>query len=184
MQVEEKGFFVAILKVCRMGHPVLRDVAESVAQETVMDDEVQGLIDDMIETMDEYDGVGLAAPQVHVSQRIVVVRVVAEAEEDEEIMVLINPEIQPVGEDRTSDWEGCLSIPDLRGFVPRFKRIAVKALDGDGKPISFQAEGYVARVIQHEVDHLNGTLFLDRMPDMRLLAFREEYFRYLHDVES
>lgn len=175
---------MAILKVCRMGHPVLRQAAEQVAPEMIDMPEIQSLIDNMIETMDEYDGVGLAAPQVHVALRMAVVRVDREDETPPEALVLINPELQPVGQARETDWEGCLSIPDIRGRVPRWHRISVRALSPEGEPLAFEAEGFVARVIQHEVDHLDGILFLDRMEDLSSLSFKEEYFRFREDGES
>lgn len=175
---------MSILKVCRMGHPMLRQVAEHVAAEQIASPEIQALIDDMIDTMDDYDGVGLAAPQVHISLRIAVVRINGEEGGVPEALVLINPELRPIGDVRESDWEGCLSIPDIRGFVPRWHRVEVRALNADGEPIVFEAEGFVARVIQHESDHLDGILYLDRMDDLQSLSFKEELARYREDAES
>lgn len=177
---------MGILKVARMGHPVLRQVAEPVKPEEVVHPDTQRLIRDMVETMFEYRGAGLAAPQVHVSRRIVVVRVPeagdAEAGDDSreapEVLALINPEIRPVSEDLVVDWEGCLSLPDLRGRVPRFEGVRASALTPHGTTVSFEVDGFAARAIQHEVDHLDGVLYPDRMPDLRSLSFLDEYVRY------
>jgi peptide deformylase len=131
----------------------------------------------MIDTMQEYAGIGLAAPQVHESVRIFV----AGIENDQgavKVMPFINPEITPVGEVIERDWEGCLSIPDIRGQVPRYREIAVKALDRRGKPFEMVVEGFPARVIQHETDHLDGILFFDRMGSFETLTFLDEYGRY------
>ena len=149
---------------------------------------IQRLIDDMAQTMLEYHGVGLAAPQVHEELRVFVAQVMRDREDDHEeegdeagrpeILALINPEIPPASRHVEEDWEGCLSIPDLRGLVPRYRDIAVKGFDREGKPIELQASGFMARVIQHETDHLDGVLFLDRMKSLESLSFIEEYVKY------
>jgi peptide deformylase len=174
---------MAILKVARMGHPVLRARARAVDPGQIGSPRVQQLIDDMFETMVEYQGVGLAAPQVHESVRLFVAGFAAD-EHDEDtrsnvpLMALINPEITPVGPDTVEDWEGCLSIPDIRGRVPRARQIAVKAYDRKGKRIEIKASGFTARVIQHETDHLDGVLFFDRMRSFETLTFLDEFGRY------
>jgi len=170
---------MAILRVAQMGNPVLRQVAERVTEEDLDGDEIQQLIDDMLDTVDDYEGAGLAAPQVHESVRIVVICPPAEGEEEEARapLVLVNPSVSPDGEDRQTDWEGCLSIPGLRGQVPRHTSAVVTALNRDGKPIRFTARDYAARILQHEVDHLDGVLYLDRMPSMQSLCCLEEYRR-------
>ncbi len=170
---------MAILKVARMGHPVLRQEAEPVSEAELKDPDFQPLIEDMMETMDEYDGVGLAAPQVHESVRVILVQAPKIEEQDElPPLVLVNPEIEPLSSDLVSDWEGCLSIPEIRGRVPRYEGVRVTALNKEGRPVVFDAHGYLARVIQHEVDHLDGVLFLDRMEDFSSLCFLEEYGKY------
>ena len=176
---------MAILKVARMGHPVLRAKALPVPPGQILSPSVQRLIDDMFETMREYTGIGLAAPQVHERLRIFVAGVregdVGESIVDEEGMpylVLINPEVTLVGEPDREGWEGCLSIPEVRGLVPRAHEVRVRALDRAGKRIAFTATGLPARVIQHETDHLDGVLFMDRMKSLLSLAFMEEYRRY------
>lgn len=171
-----------ILKVARLGHPVLRKVAEPVPPEQITTPEVQQFIDDMIETMYEYDGAGLAAPQVHVSQQIVVMEVERNPRYPKApaipLTVYINPEITPLTEDTDEDWEGCLSVPGLRGRVPRYTKIRMRAYDRHGKRLEFVAEGFHARVIQHECDHLWGKVYLDRMRDMASLTFIEEFVKY------
>jgi peptide deformylase len=146
---------------------------------------IQRLIDDMAQTMLEYNGVGLAAPQVHEELRLFVAQVIRDQDDEEgdetrkpEILALINPEIKPVSRHVEEDWEGCLSIPDLRGLVPRYRDISVKGYDRTGRQVELQASGFMARIIQHETDHLDGVLFLDRMKSLDSLSFIEEYARY------
>jgi peptide deformylase len=174
-----------ILKVARMGHPVLRARAKAIDPADITTPRIQDLIDSLFQTMQEYQGVGLAAPQVHVGLRVFVAgfppRRVADDEEDEDrvpLMALVNPEIRPVGTATAEDWEGCLSIPDIRGRVPRAVEIEVRAYDRGGRRISLNAKNFTARVIQHETDHLDGVLFFDRMKSFQTLTFLEEYSRY------
>jgi peptide deformylase len=173
---------MSILKVARLGHPVLRRVAEPVSEKELRSDTTGQFITDMVETMREYDGVGLAADQVHVSKQIAVLEVADNPRYPEKpavpLTVLINPMITPLGEELEEDWEGCLSIPDMRGKVPRYKSIKVQTLDRRGAPFEFVATGFHARVIQHEWDHLNGKVYLDRMPDLSTLCFITEFARY------
>src|SRR6266404_1463437 len=158
---------MAILKVTRLGHPVLRQVAALVAPETIARSEFQQFIDDMIDTMHEYDGVGLAAPQVHVSQQIAVLEVTKHPRYPDApsvpLTVLINPRLTVLAEATVDGWEGCLSIPELRGVVPRYSELRVDALNRYGNPLDFIAKDFHARVIQHEYDHLQGKVYLDRM---------------------
>jgi peptide deformylase len=176
---------MSILKVARMGHPVLRKPARAMDQGEIKSTRIQQLIDDMFETMTEYQGVGLAAPQVHENVRLFVAGFAPDPDDDEELqrervplMVVINPEISVVGSDVVEDWEGCLSIPDLRGRVPRARQIVVRAFDRRAKRFELQAAGFTARVIQHETDHLDGVLFLDRMNGFQSLTFLDEFGRY------
>jgi len=170
---------MSILKVARMGHPVLRAKAKALDKATVRSPAMQKLIDDMMDTMAEYHGVGLAAPQVHEGVRLFVASLDMErGEEPSPPIALINPEITAVGNDVREDWEGCLSIPDIRGKVPRHYEIKVKALDRDGERVELRARGFSARVIQHETDHLDGVLFFDRMRGFDTLTFLDEYSRY------
>jgi peptide deformylase len=170
---------MSILKVALMGHPVLRTKAAAVDKSTLRTPAIQKLIDDMMDTMSEYHGVGLAAPQVHEGLRIFVASLDMErGEEPTPPIAIVNPEITPVGSDMVDDWEGCLSIPDIRGKVPRHREIKVKALDRNGERIELRARGFSAGVIQHETDHLDGILFFDRMRAFETLTFLEEYSRY------
>ena len=173
---------MAILKVARLGHPILRKRAEPVPPEGIGAPVIQQLIDDMIETMVEYDGAGLAAPQVHVPQQIVVFEVEGNPRYPEAesipLTVLINPKITPTTPDMEEDWEGCLSLPDLRGKVPRYTQVRVEAYDRKGKKLNYVAKDFHARVVQHECDHLIGTVFVDRMKSMASLTFLREFARY------
>jgi peptide deformylase len=169
---------MSILKVARMGHPVLRGRARLVDKSMLKDPLVQKFIDDMIETMHEYHGVGLAAPQVHEDLRIFVALLDEDPGPDSEPAVIVNPEISPRGPVTEEGWEGCLSIPDIRGMVPRFVDIAVKAQDRHGKPLELNLRKFAARVAQHEADHLDGVLFFDRMASFQSLTFMDEYSRY------
>jgi peptide deformylase len=169
---------MSILKVARMGHPVLRERAKALDKSDLRNPLVQKLIDDMIETMHEYHGVGLAAPQVHEGVRLFVALLEEDPDAKSEAMAVINPEIVPQGTAREEGWEGCLSIPDIRGMVPRFTDINVKGLDRDGRPIELRLKDFSARVAQHETDHLDGVLFFDRMTSMGTLTYLDEYSRY------
>ena len=172
---------MSILKVARLGHPVLRSPSRPVTPAELATPDLQRLIDDMIETMYEYDGVGVAAPQVHVGLRLAVLEVPESDERTREavpLTVLVNPEIKPMGPELEIGWEGCLSIPDLRGQTPRFSRLSLSALDRDGKAFTLEAAGFHARVIQHECDHLDGRVYLDRMDGMRTLSYQQELERH------
>ncbi len=173
---------MSILKVARLGHPVLRKVTADFSRRELQSSAMQKFIDDMIETMKEYDGVGLAADQVHVSKQVAVLEVADNprypSKPQVPLTVLVNPRITPLSEELEEDWEGCLSIPDLRGQVPRYKHIRVEAWDRNGEKLDFTADDFHARVIQHEFDHLNGHVYLDRMRDMKTLAFLQEFARY------
>jgi peptide deformylase len=173
---------MSILKVARIGNPVIRDVAAPVSEAALRSAEIQRLIDDMIATMHEYDGVGVAAPQVHVPLRLAVLEVPGadrRSEVEVPLTVLVNPRLTPLGDEKIDGWEGCLSVPELRGMVPRFKRLRLEALDRKGRAYAVEAEGFHARVIQHECDHLDGGVYLDRMPHMRSLTFLSEFDRFV-----
>jgi peptide deformylase len=168
---------MAILKIARMGHPVLRRRAAEVADPTAP--EIGRLVADMTETMRDAPGTGLAAPQVHVPLRVVIFEI-AEARAEREhsapvpLTVLINPAVEPLGDDGALDWEGCLSVPGLAGKVPRYHRVRYRALTPDGGTIDRTVEGFHARVVQHECDHLDGILYPQRMTDLTQLVFVEE----------
>jgi peptide deformylase len=170
---------MSILKIARMGHPVLRAKARALDRTALRSPAIQKLIDDMIDTMIEYRGVGLAAPQVHESLRVFVALLGPDDQETDGVpTVIVNPEIVPVGTEMVDGWEGCLSIPDIRGRVPRAREIVVRALDRKGGRIDLSLQDFPARVAQHESDHLDGTLFFDRMRTMESLTFLDEYARY------
>src|SRR3954466_15420431 len=169
---------MSILKVARMGHPILRAAARPVSSADLRHRLTQKLIDDMIDTMHEYHGVGLAAPQIHEGMRLFVALLDEEPSKDSDAIAVINPEIISNGDQREEGWEGCLSIPDIRGMVPRYTDILVRALDRNGRTIELPLKNFPARVAQHETDHLDGILFFDRMKSMNSLTFLEEYSRF------
>ena len=173
---------MAILRVARMGNPVLRRTADRVSAEELATEEIQGLIDDMLDTVGDYGGAGLAAPQVHISKQVAVICPPAEEDGSEAgvpAIVLVNPVIEPLGEEMETGWEGCLSVPEIRGQVRRPRAVQVTAMDRRGEPIRFRAEGRAATIVQHEVDHLAGVLYLDRMEGLQSLCFLTEYARYV-----
>jgi peptide deformylase len=171
---------MAILKVARLGNPVIRKAAEAVPKEAITSPEIQRLIDDMLDTMHEYEGVGIAAPQVHLSTQLAVIESKGDTRSIKPIhlTVLINPRIVSASSSLLEDWEGCLSVNDLRGKVPRAEWVDVEAFNRKGERIKFHAEGFFARVIQHECDHLSGKVFIDRMPNLTTLAHLHEFARF------
>lgn len=179
------GLDAQLLEVVRLGHPTLRSVAEPVPEDWIATGRLVDLGRDMVRTMIEENGVGLAAPQVAEGIRLFAYWV-PETDDEPEISptVLVNPEIRPVGDDIEDGWEGCLSIPGLRGVVPRFRRLKVKARSTEGDPISLTADGFHARVLQHEYDHLDGIVFLDRMTSTQSLAFEPEWERFILQTDA
>ena len=173
---------MAILKVARLGHPAIRTPCQAVAKEAITSPAMQQFIDDMVETMREYDGVGLAAPQVHVSKQVAVIEVTGNRRYPGEgpipLTVLINPKILNASSKQQVDWEGCLSVNELRGQVPRAHSLEVEAYNRKGEKVKLQAQGFFARVIQHECDHLAGKVFLDRMPTLATLCHLQDFVRY------
>lgn len=164
---------MAILKIARMGHPVLAQPADPVADPTAP--EIRTLIRDMVETMIDAPGQGLAAPQVHVPLRVAVFLTPPEGPEDRrELVTLVNPRWEPLTEEKDLAWEGCLSVPGLRGLVPRYTRIVYEGTLPDGTRLAREVEGWHARVVQHELDHLDGILYPQRMTDLKDLVFETE----------
>ena len=173
---------MAILKVARLGHPVLRQQARALSPAEIRTPATQQFIDDMIETMREYNGAGLAANQVHVLKRIAVIEVQANPRYPEApeipLTVVINPIVTPLTDEMDEGWEGCLSVPDMRGVVPRHTAVRLEFHDREGARQVVDAKDFFARVAQHETDHLNGHVYLDRMRDLSTLSHIAEWQRY------
>ena len=167
---------MSILKVARLGHPVLRMKASDVEAADIKAGKFRALIDDMIETMHEYEGVGLAGPQIHLPLRIFVFEVQEKVAKRRGIAklsagALFNAVYEPIGTDTITDWEGCLSVPFLGGEVPRYKRLRLRGLDHEGNEAELEVTDFTARIFQHEVDHTDGHVYLDRMPDLTTLGY-------------
>ena len=179
---------MAILKVARLGHPVLRQAARPIPVEAIRSAEVQRLIDDMIETMREYDGAGLAATQVHTLLQVAVIEVASNPRYPDAphvpLTVLVNPVVTPLAGEMEEGWEGCLSVPDMRGRVPRHTAVRLECHDRDARGVDLVAKDFFARVIQHETDHLNGIVYLDRMRDLSSLSHLAEWQRYALGVRE
>ena len=174
---------MAILKVARLGHPVLRRECRDLTPAEIRSAESASLVADMRATMAEYGGVGLAAPQVHESIRLALIEFAPDGEryavdEAQPLLVVFNARVTVLDEARSGFWEGCLSIPGLRGYVERPSKIRLDYLDEHANEQSMVAEGFLATVLQHELDHLDGVLFLARIEEPSKLAFLEEYARY------
>ena len=180
---------MAILKIARMGHPVLMRRAEEVENPDAPENRY--LVHNMIETMADARGLGLAAPQVHVSKRLVIFHAPADDPNrtpgepaERELTVLFNPVIEPVSDKMLFGWEGCLSVPELRGEVPRHASVRYRGLTLDGSTIDRTVHGMHARVVQHECDHLDGVLYPMRMTDLSKLVFESEFHHLLEDVDE
>jgi peptide deformylase len=171
--------------VATIGHPILREWAMPVDPASLETPEMQALVDDLIETMRYYQGAGLAAPQVMVPMRIASIEVHANRrypyKPDIPLTVLVNPEIEPLGEETFANNEGCLSVPGLRGVTNRLVHIGIRALDRHGRPWEREILGLSAVTFQHEVDHLNGSLFVDRVEDPSTFATWEQFERFQRD---
>ncbi len=167
---------MAILKVSRLGHPVLREKASDVEIKDIKAGKFRPLIDDMIETMHAYEGVGLAGPQIHLPLRIFVFEVQERVAKRRGISkvgagVFFNATYEAAGNELITDWEGCLSVPFLGGETPRYEKIRLRAVDHEGNNVDLEVKGFTARIFQHEVDHTDGHVYLDRMPDLRTLGY-------------
>lgn len=177
---------MAIRKIARLGHPVLRQKTREATREEIASPEMRRLVRDMVETMHEYGGVGLAAPQVHESVRLAIIEYDEgngryETDKGQPLLVIWNARVKVLDETLSGFWEGCLSVPGMRGYVERPSKIEVSYLDDRGKPKTLVAEGFLATVFQHELDHLDGVLYVDKIADKAKLAFSEEYARYHAD---
>jgi peptide deformylase len=168
----------------RIGHPLLLESAEAVTEFNTP--ELDSLVQDMLDTMTEADGAGLAANQIGVLQRVVIFGFDENPRYPDRdpipITILVNPEIKPLGEKIEEDWEGCLSVPGMRGWVPRYRHILYRGFDPAGKFIEREVEGFHARVVQHECDHLDGVLYPQRIRDMRKFGYEVELFEKYPDA--
>ena len=178
-----------IRPLCRMGHPVLRQNARKVSATEIQTAEFQELVRDMRENMKHYGGIGLAAPQIGESVQLAVIELEGGqnrygSDEGLPFTVFINPEFEVLDQTKQGFWEGCLSVPGLRGFVERPRKVKVKYLNEKGEAKELIAENFLATVVQHELDHLFGHLYVDRMPDMRLLSFQEEFQQFYGQAPS
>ena len=176
---------MAILKIARMGHPLLMGRAQKVEDPT--SPLVREVVSDMVDTMIDAPGVGLAAPQVHIPQRIVIYRVPPERAANEKgipLTVLINPEIEPLTDNMEEGVEGCLSLPDMAGMVPRYSHIRYRAFNLEGRCVEVEAKGYHARIVQHECDHLDGILYPMRMKDLSRLGYVDEMSKNDKDLRE
>lgn len=175
---------MAVRKVLRIGHPVLLETAAPVTEFNTP--ELDALIRDMVDTMAALDGAGLAAPQIGAGQRVVIFGVEGNPRYPEveavPTTILINPEIEPIGTAMDEMWEGCLSVPGMRGLVPRHTHIRYRGVDPHGRPITREAHGFHARVVQHECDHLDGILYPRRIKDLRMFGFEEELFGHTQEL--
>jgi peptide deformylase len=173
---------MAIRKIATLGHPVLREVARKLTREELGSPKVQAFIDDLVETMHDANGAGLAANQVHEPIRICAIEVRNNPrypyKPNFPLTVLVNPEVTPTTDDTFLNYEGCLSVPNLRGEVRRFTGVHVRAWDRHGNDVVLDVLGLTAGTFQHEVDHLDGKVFLDRVEDTRSLATWADFERY------
>ena len=175
---------MAVRKIIRMGHPVLRRAAEPLSVDDLRSDWLARLLEDMKDTLHDYGGIGLAAPQIGESWRLAIIEIAGGPSRYGEIphvplTVFVNPTIEVLDPTVAGFWEGCLSVPGLRGYVERPQRVRVKCLDLGATPVELELSGFLATVFQHEFDHLDGRLYIDRIKDPQLLCFEEEYVRYV-----
>lgn len=178
---------MAIRKVAQMGAPVLRRLADDIDPDLARASSTRRIMRDLIETMIEYDGVGLAAPQIHESVKIVCVNAEAlgiPTKRDDGRLIIINPKLRDFSDTLVSGWEGCLSVEGLLGKVDRADGVKIDGLDHNGQELHLDLTGYPARVLQHEVDHLFGKLYVERMTDLTTLCFSREFNRYLREEEE
>ena len=174
---------MAVKNILRMGHPTLRKVSKPNSVRDIDSSSIKNLITDLADTLESSGGIGLAAPQIGELLRIVIVKIPEGSSSYGELTevpltVFINPIITPVGQEQKSHWEGCLSVPGLRGLVSRPQSIQLRYFDPEKKETSLKVEGFLSTVLQHECDHLDGTLYLDRLSDTKDLSFEEEFLEY------
>jgi peptide deformylase len=177
---------MALRKIATIGHPVLREVAREVTRDELQGEAMQRLVDDLVDTMRDARGAGIAANQVHETARICVIEV-----EDNPrypykpnwpLTILVNPVVEPTTDETFLNFEGCLSVPNLRGQVPRFAGVRVRAWNRHGEDVAFEVKGLTAGTFQHELDHLDGKLFVDRVTDTRTLCTWADFERFHRDA--
>lgn len=177
-----------IRPICRMGNPILRKVAAEVNISNIKTDHFARLIQDLHDSMKHYGGIGIAAPQIGISQQVCVIEIVGINRYQQEInlpfTVFINPVIEILSDDERGYWEGCLSVPGLRGFVERPQHLRVTYYNEHAQKQILEAQGFLATVIQHELDHLFGKLYIDRIKDPQLLAYQEEFDQFIQPTSS
>lgn len=174
---------MSIQKVIRMGHPLLRQTAQTLTKEEILAESTQKLVQDMLDTMEAEQGIGIAAPQIGVSKQVALVGIPEESSrypqtESSPLIVVINPVITILDETLQGFWEGCLSVPGLRGFVQRPRKVQIDYLDLNAQPQTIIAEDFLATVFQHELDHLFGKLYVDRITDLSKLSYMEEFVQF------
>lgn len=174
---------MSIQKVIKMGHPTLKKVARELSPEEILSDEMKSLIQDMMDTMQHEKGIGIAAPQINQSVQVALIKISGDNprypdREDGPLFTIFNPKITVLDETLQGFWEGCLSVPGLRGFVERPRKIRIDYLDQNAAEKTIELEGFLATVFQHELDHLFGTLYVERIRDMKLLAFQDEFDQF------
>jgi peptide deformylase len=174
-----------IKPICRMGNPILRKRTEIITKEFFLSDSFDQLLRDMLDSMKHYGGIGIAAPQIGVDLQVAIIQLEESNRYGEEVNLpltaFINPEIEILNPEEQGFWEGCLSVPGLRGFVERPKKIKVNYLDRKGNQQELVAEGFLATVLQHELDHLSGILYIDRIKDPKLLSYQEEFEQFIKE---
>tara|TARA_Y100001954_G_scaffold71254_1_gene78111 strand:- start:9927 stop:10451 length:525 start_codon:yes stop_codon:yes gene_type:complete len=172
-----------------MGHPLLRQAAENVAYDEIKSEEFSQLIRDMYDTMKQEGGIGIAAPQIGVSKQVAIIELPEDSERYEEVektplLVIINPVLTVLDNEKKGYWEGCLSVPGLRGYVERPQKIKVEFTDLDLKKQTLELDGFLATVFQHELDHLSGTLYVDKIKDTKHLSYEEEFIQFFRDEDT
>ena len=175
-----------VRKIIRMGHPTLRQRAKSLQKRDLTKARFKNLLSDMVDTLRDYGGVGLAAPQIDESLRVVIIEIRDTnlrygVQKLFPLTVFVNPEIELIDSQTAGFWEGCLSIPGIRGYVERPQNISVSFIDELGEFSTLDLHGFPATVLQHELDHLNGILYVDRMKDLRSLSFEDEWTRHIKE---
>jgi peptide deformylase len=182
-----KGIIMAVREICRMGHPALRAENRDLTRAEILSDEFQILIQDMQETMIARGGIGLAAPQIGINWKLAIIEIPEdngyEQEAPGDLLIIVNPVLTVLDEKKQGLWEGCLSVPGLRGYVERPQKIRVDYLNEKAEEVTLEACDFLATVFQHELDHLFGTLYVDKLKDPKLLSFEEEFIQFELDEE-